>query len=85
MHTKQDRRCVACRNVKQQHEMIRVARVNNEYLLDIKFVLDGRGAYVCKDKDCINLAVKKKLFNRAFKCNLETNIYEELGKYEQNN
>lgn len=85
MHTKQNRKCVACRNVKQQHEMIRVARVNKEYLLDTEFVLGGRGAYVCRDKDCINLAVKKKLFNKAFKCNLEANIYEEMGKYEQNN
>ncbi len=85
MHIKKERRCVACRNSKQQNEMLRIARVNNEYMLDRSNKLGGRGAYVCKDKQCIELTIKKKLLNRAFKSNLDVSIYEELGEYEQNN
>ena len=85
MHIKQERRCVACRNSKHQNEMLRIARVNNEYMLDFTHRLGGRGAYVCKDKQCVELTIKKKLLNRAFKTNVNASIYEILGEYEQNN
>lgn len=85
MHIKQERKCVACRENKQQYEMLRIARSNGEYVLDVKNKMGGRGAYVCKNDDCINLTIKKKLLNRAFKSNLDIKIYEALGNYEQNN
>ena len=85
MHIKQERRCVACRQNKQQSEMLRIAKVNNDYTLDSQNKKGGRGAYVCKSNDCIALTIKKKLLNRAFKTNLNSNIYELLGEYEQNN
>ena len=85
MHVKQERRCVACRECKQQNQMLRIARVNNEYFIDVDHKLGGRGAYICLDSKCINLTIKKKLLNRSFKTNLSTQIYEKLGGYEQNN
>ncbi len=85
MHIKQERKCIACRENKQQNEMIRIAKINNEMIIDIAHKLGGRGAYVCKDNECIALAIKKKLLNRAFKSNLDGAIYEKLGEYEQNN
>lgn len=85
MHIQQERKCVACRQNKQQKEMLRIARVNQEYMLDETNSLGGRGAYVCKDKECINLTIKKRLLNRAFKSNLDETIYKKLGDYEQNN
>ena len=85
MHKKQERRCVACRNSRQQHEMLRVARLNQQYELDNNYKLGGRGAYICKNKFCIELTIKKRLLNKAFKTNLDASIYEQLGEYEQNN
>ncbi len=85
MHLKQSRRCVACRQSKLQNEMIRLTKINNQILIDEKNKLGGRGAYVCKNDDCIKLAIKKKLFNRAFKMNVDNSIYDQLGVYEQNN
>ena len=85
MHTKQVRRCVACRECKHQCEMIRLTKIDNQIYIDKKNSLGGRGAYVCKNEECIKLAVKKKLFNRAFKMNIDNLIYEQLGEYEQNN
>ena len=85
MHIKQERRCVACRQSKQQNEMLRIARVNDKYSIDEKNALGGRGAYICKDKKCMDLTIKKRLLNRAFKTNLDVSIYEALGEYEQNN
>lgn len=85
MHNKRERRCVACRINKQQDEMLRVAKIDDTYVLDINGKLGGRGAYVCKEKACIDLAIKKRLLNRAFKSNVEHTLYEKLGEYEQNN
>lgn len=82
MHIKQTRKCVACRESKQQNEMLRIARINNKYLIDEQHKLDGRGAYVCKNPQCVQLTIKKKLLNRSFKTNVDFQIYEELGKYE---
>ncbi len=85
MHIKKERRCVACRMSKQQEEMLRIAKINGEYLLDPNYKLGGRGAYICKSNQCINLTIKKRLLNRAFKTNLDSSIYEIIGDYEQNN
>ncbi len=85
MHIKQNRKCVACRESKQQNEMLRIARIDNEFLIDEKNKLGGRGAYVCRDQACINLTIKKRLLNKSFKTNLDVQIYEKLGEYEQNN
>lgn len=85
MHIKQNRRCVACRESKQQNDMLRIARINGEYVIDLNNKLDGRGAYVCKDHKCLDLTIKKKLLNKSFKTNLDVQIYEKLGEYEQNN
>ena len=85
MHIKQVRKWVACRLNKQQSEMLRIARINNQYVIDDTKKLGGRGAYVCFNNKCIELTIKKRLLNKAFKTNLDIQIYEKLGEYEQNN
>ena len=61
MHTKCERRCVACRKNKQQNEMLRIAKRENEFLIDIQHKIGGRGAYICKDAQCLQLTIKKRL------------------------
>ncbi|MGN0788018.1 MAG: YlxR family protein [Candidatus Onthoplasma sp.] len=85
MSQKFERRCVSCRQIKAQNEMIRVAKIGDDYVLDLKFKLGGRGAYVCKDKDCIQNTIKKRCLNKSFKANVDSQIYEQLGEYGQNN
>ena len=85
MHIKQNRKCVACRESKNQKLMIRVARINDMYIIDENNKLGGRGAYICKNNKCLELTIKKKLLNRSFKSNLNNEVYELLGEYEQNN
>ncbi|MFQ6751971.1 MAG: YlxR family protein [Clostridia bacterium] len=85
MHIKQIRKCVACRECKNQLEMLRVTKIGDEIMMDLRHKLGGRGAYVCNNADCISLTIKKRLLNRAFKSNLDNSIYDQLGDYEQNN
>lgn len=82
---KQQRRCIACRKSDNQNNMIRVAKYKNELFLDKNHSPNGRGAYICNNKECIGMVIKKRLLNRAFKMNLEVGIYNQLGDYEQNN
>ena len=85
MSEKQQRRCVACRESKNQHEMLRIAKNGDLVIVDENGKAGGRGAYVCKNEDCLKKTISKRLLNRAFKSNLAINIYEKLGEYEQNN
>lgn len=85
MHIKRERTCVACKQKKQQTELLRISKVNNTFTLDVSNKSAGRGAYICKDANCIALTIKKHLLNRAFKMNVNQSIYDELGEYGKNN
>ena len=83
MAEKKQRTCIACRTTRNQDEMLRISKQQDKIEIGSKSM--GRGAYICKKSDCINLTIKKHLLNRAFKCNLNSDVYERLGEYEQNN
>lgn len=85
MHIKQQRKCIACRKQDFQYNMIRVSNYQNKIMVEKKHSPVGRGAYICKTKECVDLVIKKRLLNRAFKTNLDAEIYQQLGEYEQNN
>ena len=80
MHTTYERRCVACRQANLKQNLIRVCRVNGEYIVDTTYKALGRSAYICKNNDCLTKVITKKLLNRAFKTNLE-DIYSNLRGY----
>ena len=68
------RTCLGCREVKDQDQLIRVVRSpDGDVLVDLKGRLPGRGAYLCVDRRCVENAVSRKQFDRAFKqsCNAQ--------------
>ena len=62
MHIKSERMCVACRQKKEQHEMLRISRLGDDYVIDFNHKLGGRGAYICKEKECLNLTIKNYIY-----------------------
>ena len=53
------RKCVACNEMKEKKEMIRVIKTpENEIVLDATGRKNGRGAYICADPECLRLARK---------------------------
>ena len=80
MKHKPQRMCVACRNMINQDELLRVIKNNEtgEIELDLDKKKFGRGAYVCKNEKCINLAKKKKAFERNMKVGSAESIYDLL-------
>ncbi|GAB6109191.1 YlxR family protein [Fusibacter bizertensis] len=73
------RKCIACGVQKPKKELIRVVKNNeNEVFVDFTGKANGRGAYICKDKACFDLAIKKNAFNRALETKIEDKVFEKL-------
>lgn len=75
------RKCTGCNEMKNKKEMIRIVRdEEGNFSLDFNGKKSGRGAYVCPNNDCLNLAEKNKGLERSFKMSVDKNIYAELRK-----
>ena len=74
------RTCIACRSEKNKRELIRVVKSGDEIKLDLTGRANGRGAYVCNDKECIAKLKKGKLLNRAFSCAVDDAVYDEIAE-----
>ena len=73
------RQCVGCREMKSKKEMMRVLKTaENEIVLDVTGKLNGRGAYLCKDMNCLLMAEKSKGLERSFKMSIPAEVYEKL-------
>ncbi len=72
------RTCIACRTAKPKKELIRVVKFGEEIKLDLTGKLNGRGAYVCNDKNCILKLKKQRLLNRAFSAPVEDSVYDKI-------
>ena len=75
------RQCVGCGQMKGKKEMMRVLRTaENEICLDTTGKKNGRGAYLCMNKECLRAARKNKGLERSFKINIPDDVYESLEK-----
>lgn len=73
------RMCVVCREMKAKEELIRVVKIKEEDIkIDLSFKAQGRGAYVCKSRLCIENAKKRRAFERAFRKEAKAELYESL-------
>ena len=76
------RMCVGCRTIKHKSEMIRMVRtLENKIEIDKNGKKAGRGAYICKNLECLKIAKKKKTLNKYFKRNIEEHFYDELEPF----
>lgn len=76
--------------MKPKKELIRVVKApdikdeNGEITQRGEISLDktgrkpGRGAYVCRNADCLAAAVKARRFERAFSCKIPDEVYKRL-------
>lgn len=71
------RMCVGCRVMKNKKELIRVVRTpDGSVVLDTTGKKSGRGAYVCADPECLNLAVKGKRLQKALEHDISPEVLE---------
>lgn len=75
------RKCVGCGEMKSKKEMMRVLKTSeNEFLLDATGKKNGRGAYLCLSKECLEKAIKNKGLERSFKQAIPKEVYAILEK-----
>lgn len=76
------RQCVGCGEMKSKKEMMRVLRTaeDDHICLDVTGKKNGRGAYVCKNRDCLVKARKNKGLERSFKMSIPSEVYDALEK-----
>ncbi len=75
------RQCVGCGEMKGKRDMIRVLKTaENDICLDATGKKNGRGAYICRSRECLKKARKNKGLERSFKMSISGEIYDVLEK-----
>ncbi len=74
------RKCIGCNQMVPKDEMLRVVRLatDGSFVLDANHKANGRGAYLCKNKECLTRAIKSKGLHRSFKGNVSMELYQRL-------
>ncbi len=79
------RQCAGCGQMKPKKELVRLVRAPQkeegqppEVTLDPTGKKPGRGAYLCRDAQCLKQARKSRRLERAFACKLPEEVYARL-------
>lgn len=73
------RMCVGCREMKEKKTLIRVVRnPEGEVSIDPTGKKSGRGAYVCRNPECLKRAIKQKQLERQLEAVLGPETAEAL-------
>ncbi|MDR2635155.1 MAG: YlxR family protein [Clostridiales bacterium] len=74
------RMCVACRRMLPKSELFIKAVKSPDGVVSVaNGRAPGRGAYICKDPTCVEKAVKRKLLNKHFSCDVPASVYAEIA------
>ncbi|MBQ2893650.1 MAG: YlxR family protein [Oscillospiraceae bacterium] len=75
------RQCMGCRERKAKKDMIRVVRTTEGTVsLDFSGKLNGRGAYVCPDMECLKKAQKSRALERCLEIEIPQEVYDRLTR-----
>ena len=75
------RQCTGCGEMKNKKDMVRILRTTeNEIVLDATGRKNGRGAYLCFSKECLQKAIKNKGLERSLKMQIPQEVYENLER-----
>lgn len=79
MRRQPQRTCMGCNEKKDKKELIRIVKNNkNEISIDRTGKLDGRGAYICDNIECLEKVIKSKRLEKVFDYKISDEIYENL-------
>ena len=74
------RMCVGCREMKEKKTLIRVVRnPEGEVSIDPTGKKSGRGAYVCRNPECLKRAIKQKQLERQLAEALQAELAAALA------
>ena len=71
------RMCLGCHEMKPKAQLVRIVRdKEGNVSLDLTGKANGRGAYICKDVQCLKKARKTSAVDRAFSAKVSDEIYD---------
>ena len=75
------RQCMGCRERKPKRDMIRVVRgTDGNVSLDFGGKMNGRGAYICPNAECLKKAIRSKSLDRSLEVTIPEEVYDRLQK-----
>ncbi len=75
------RQCMGCRERKEKRELIRVVRgTDGTVSLDFSGKVNGRGAYLCPNPECLRKAIRSKSLERALEVPIPQEVYDNLER-----
>ena len=75
------RQCMGCRERKAKRELIRVVRTpEGAVTLDFGGKMNGRGAYLCTNPECLKKAIRAKALDRSLEVEIPEEVYGRLQK-----
>ena len=73
------RMCLGCNEMKPKKELVRVVKSKEgEISLDLTGKKSGRGAYICRNSECLKKARKSRRFEKSFSCRISDEIYDGM-------
>ncbi|MEW2529961.1 YlxR family protein [Streptomyces sp. NPDC047071] len=78
-----ERTCVGCRERAAKNELLRIVVIEGTCVPDRRGTLPGRGAYVHPALVCLDLAVRRRAFPRAFRLQGPLDTAELRGNLEE--
>lgn len=72
---------MGCRERKAKKELIRVVRgTDGVVMLDFSGKVNGRGAYICPNMECLKKVQKSRALERSLETPIPDEVYERLAK-----
>ena len=73
------RMCAGCNEHKLKKELVRIVRSpEGEISVDLTGKKSGRGAYLCRDAQCLAKARKAGRLQRALACEIPAEVFDRL-------
>ena len=73
------RTCMGCQEIKLKKDLIRIVKnKQGEIFVDKTSKANGRGAYICNSKECLEKVMKSKRLEKVFEQKIDDSIYESL-------
>ena len=84
-----ERQCMGCNEKKPKPDLLRVVRApDGSVSLDFTGKKSGRGAYICRDMNCLRKAVKTRRLSRSLECEIPDEVFaameEKLSQHAEN-
>ena len=73
------RMCVGCREMKEKRSLLRIVKSPEGAIsFDRVGKAPGRGAYICRSKECLDKAVRQRQLERALETKIEQTVFSQL-------